>query len=146
MSETGETVLLRPYYFGLLAAQGEAAQGLRLLNEALELLEQTGEEWWEAELWRTKGILLQSQGISSGGKTEQAGHVGECLMRARTLARRQQAKALELRAAIDLGRLWHTQGKKDMARTMLAEVYERFTEGRDTQDLQDAKGLLHVLS
>ncbi|MCE2488144.1 MAG: hypothetical protein J4F42_21730, partial [Desulfurellaceae bacterium] len=63
-----------------------------------------------------------------------------------TLARRQQAKALELRAAIDLGRLWHPQGKKDMARTMLAEVYERFTEGRDTQDLQDAKALLHVLS
>ena len=150
MSEAGGTVLLRPYSLGLLAAgyakQGDSAQGLRLLDEALELLEQTGEEWWGAELWRTKGILLQSQGISSGGKTEQAGHVEECLMRARTLARRQQAKALELRAAIDLGRLWHTQGKKDMARTMLAEVYERFTEGRDTQDLQDAKGLLHVLS
>ena len=150
MSEAGETVLLRPYYLGLLAAgyakQGDTAQGLRLLNEALELIEQTGEEWWAAELWRTKGILLQNQGISSGGKTEQAGHVEECLMQARTLAHRQQAKALELRAAIDLGRLWHTQGKKDRARTTVAEVYKWFTEGRDTRDLKDAQALLHVLS
>ena len=67
-------------------------------------------------------------------------------MRARTLARRQQAKALELRAAIDLGHLWHTRGKKDIARTTLAEVYERFTEGLDTRDLKDARALLHVLS
>ncbi len=150
MSEAGGTVLLRPYYFGLLAAgyaqQGDSAQGLRLLDEALELLKQTGEEWWEAELWRTKGILLQSQGSSSGGKTERGRHVEECLMRARTLARRQQAKALELRAAIDLGRLWHTQGKKETARTTLAEVYERFTEGRDTRDLKDAEALLHLLN
>ena len=150
MSEAGETVLLRPYYLGLLAAgyakQGDTAQGLGLINQALELIEQTGEEWWAAELWRTKGTLLQSQGISSGGKTGQAGHFEECLLRARTLARRQQAKALELRAAIGLGRLWHTQGKKDMARTTLAEVYKWFTEGRDTRDLKDAKALLQVLS
>lgn len=149
MAEAGETILLRPYYLGLLAAgyakQGDPAQGLRLLDEALELLKQTGEAWWEAELYRTKGILLL-QASSSEGKTQQAGHVEECLMRARTLARRQQAKALELRAAIDLGRLWHTQGKKDMARTTLAEVYERFTEGLDTRDLKDARALLHVLS
>ncbi len=149
MSEAGETILLRPYYLGLLAEgyvkQSDSAQGLRLLDEALELLKQTGEEWWEAELYRTKGILLL-QASSSEGKTQQAGHVEECLMRARTLARRQQAKALELRAAIDLGRLWHTQGKKDIARTTLVEVYERFTEGRDTQDLKDAKALLHLLS
>lgn len=148
MSEAGETILLRPYYLGLLAAgyakQGDSVQGLRLLDEALELLKQTGEEWWEAELYRTKGILLL-QASSSEGKTQQAGHVEECLIQARTLARRQQAKALELRAAINLGRLWHTQGKKDMARTTLAEVYERFTEGRDTRDLKDAKALLHLL-
>ena len=149
MAEAGETILLRPYYLGLLAAgyakQGDSAQGLRLLDEALELLKQTGEAWWEAELYRTKGMLLLQAG-SSEGKTQQAGHVEECLMRARTLARRQQAKALELRADIDLGRLWHTQGKKDMARTTLAEVYERFTEGLDTRDLKDARALLHVLS
>jgi hypothetical protein len=85
-------------------------------------------------------------------------------MQARTLARRQQAKALELRAAVDLGRLWHTQGKNEVARTMLAEVYGRFkrrtmmttpsgrdhrspfTEGLDTPDLRDARALLHRLS
>ena len=149
MAEAGETILLRPYYLGLLAAgyakQGDSARELLLLDEALELLGHTGEEWWEAELWRTKGILLL-QASSSEGKTQQAGQVEECLMRARTLARRQQAKALELRAAIDLGRLWHTQGKKDMARTTLAEVYEWFTEGLDTRDLKDARALLHVLS
>ena len=77
---------------------------------------------------------------------QEGGRVEECLMQARTVARRQRAKALELRAALNLGRLWHTQGKNEMARTMLAEVYGRFTEGLDTRDLRDAKALLNLLS
>ena len=167
MSQAGGTVLLRPYYLGLLAEghakEGDSAQGLVLLDEALELVGQTGEEWWEAELYRTKGVTLL-QHISAEGKREQDGHVEKCLMQARTLARRQQATALELRAATDLGRLWHTQGKNEVARTMLAEVYGRFkrrtmmttpsgrdhrspfTEGLDTPDLRDARALLHRLS
>lgn len=70
----------------------------------------------------------------------------ECFLKAIEIARRQQAKSLELRATMSLARLWKSQGKREEARTMLAEIYGWFTEGFDTADLQDAKALLEELS
>jgi predicted ATPase len=67
-------------------------------------------------------------------------------LKALEVARRQQAKSLELRATMSLARLWHQQGKKDEALQMLAEVYGWFTEGFDTADLQEARALLQELS
>jgi predicted ATPase len=69
-----------------------------------------------------------------------------CFQRALDVARRQQAKALELRAAMSLSRLWQRRGKREEARQVLAEVYGWFTEGFDTPDLQEAKALLEELS
>jgi predicted ATPase len=70
----------------------------------------------------------------------------ECYHQAIEIARHQQAKSLELRAAMSLSRLWQRQGKKKQARKMLAEIYGWFTEGFDTKDLQEAKALLEELS
>lgn len=69
-----------------------------------------------------------------------------CFLKAIEIARRQQAKSLELRATMSLARLWQRQGKGKEARKMLAEVYDWFTEGFDTADLQDAKAMLEELS
>ena len=69
----------------------------------------------------------------------------ECFLKAIEIARKQQAKSLELRAVMSLSRLWQQQGKKDEAQQMLAEIYNWFTEGFDTKDLQEAKGLLDSL-
>jgi predicted ATPase len=68
-----------------------------------------------------------------------------CFLQAIEIARRQQAKSLELRAAMSLSRLWQQQGKKEQARHMLAEIYGWFSEGFDTKDLQEAKALLEEL-
>jgi predicted ATPase len=68
-----------------------------------------------------------------------------CFLKAIEIAQRQQAKSLELRATVSLGRLWQQQGKREEARQMLAEIYGWFTEGFDTKDLQDAKALLERL-
>jgi len=68
--------------------------------------------------------------------------VETCFRQALDIARRQQAKSLELRAAMSLGRLWQRQGQTEQARQLLAEVYAWFTEGFDTADLQEAKALL----
>jgi predicted ATPase len=72
--------------------------------------------------------------------------VEECFLKAIDIARQQQAKSLELRAVMSLSRLWQQQGKTEEARQMLAEVYNWFTEGFDTKDLQEAKALLEELS
>jgi predicted ATPase len=74
------------------------------------------------------------------------GEAEACLQQAIEIARRQQAKSLELRAAMSLSRLWQQQGKPAQARQLLADVYGWFTEGFDTADLQDAKALLAELS
>ena len=68
-----------------------------------------------------------------------------CFQRALDVARRQQAKSLELRAAMSLSRLWRQQGKRQEARALLAPLYAWFSEGFDTVDLQEAKALLHEL-
>jgi predicted ATPase len=138
------TEILRPYYLGLLAdAYGKMRQvreGLALLDEALALVNKTGERWPEAELHRLKGQLLLS--LSADNHAESQG----CFHQALAIARRQQAKSLELRAAMSLGRLWQQQDKRAEAQQLLAEIYGWFTEGFDTPDLQDAKALLEELA
>ena len=103
-------------------------------------LPQSETGWWEAELHRLKGALLL-QGTEAQQEEAEA-----CFQQAIDVARRQQAKSLELRAAMSLARLWQQQGKRADARALLAEVYGWFTEGFNTADLQEAKALLTALS
>jgi predicted ATPase len=135
--------LYRPYFLALLAeAYGQAGQpeaGLTVLTEALTLVAATEERWWEAELYRLQGELLLQLPRPDVGQAE------ACFQQARDVARRQQARALELRAALSLGRLWQGQEKWAAARQLLAESYCWFTEGFDTADLQEAKTLLEEL-
>jgi predicted ATPase len=160
----------RPGHLALLAeAYGKAGQieeGLSVLAEALATVDKTGERSYEAELYRLKGELLLAQegsrlqAIGHRGKTEEAEEglrlqaidyrertkeAEKCFWTAIEIARRQQAKSLELRATVSLARLWQQQGKKKQARQMLAEIYGWFTEGFDTADLKDAKALLAEL-
>ena len=138
---TGQT-LTRPLYLILLAEAaghtGEVAEGLGLLAEALAVLEANGQGDLLAEAYRLQGELLLRQVGPDATQAE------ACLHQALVVARRQQAKSLELRAAMSLARLWQQQGKCGEARELLAPVYNWFTEGFDTADLQEAKGLLDI--
>jgi predicted ATPase len=141
--------LLRPHFLALLAEAygkaGQAEEGLAALAEALEVVDKSGERFYEAELYRLKGTLtLQSQ--VSSPKSQVQKEAEECFQRAIEIARRQQAKSLELRAVMSLSRLWQQQGKREEARQLLAELYGWFTEGFDTKDLQEAKALLQELA
>jgi predicted ATPase len=131
--------LYQPHCHTLLAnAYGNVGQteaGLTVLAEVLADVHNTGLCYCEAELYRLKGELLL-QAAERGGEAE------ACLRQALDVARRQQAKSLELRAAMSLSRLWQHQGKRAAARELLAEIYGWFTEGFDTADLQEAKALL----
>ena len=135
--------VLRPYLLALVAevcgSSGQIEAGLGVLEEALVTAENHAERFNEADLHRLKGELLLRQ--YEGARCEAAA----CFQRALDIARRQQAKSLELRAATSLARLWQQQGKHDDARRLLAEVYGWFTEGFDTVDLQEAKALLEAL-
>jgi predicted ATPase len=134
----------RPYFLALLAeAYGQGNRydkGLEVLEEALALVDQHASVMWEAELHRLKGELLLMHSAEHHTEAE------ACLRQALNIARRQQAKSLELRAAMSLGRLWQRQGKTEHARQLLAEVYAWFTEGFDTADLQEAQALLGQLA
>jgi predicted ATPase len=138
------TEVTRPYYLGLLAEaygkMGQVQEGLTVLNETLALIRKTGECWPEAELHRLKGELLLALSMDNQSAAE------GCLHQALTVARRQKAKSLELRAATSLSRLWQHQGKRIEAHQLLSEIYGWFTEGFDTADLQDAKALLAELA
>jgi tetratricopeptide (TPR) repeat protein len=120
-------------------------QGFAALAEAIALVERTGERDYEAELYRLKGelTLKRSEADSNSRIKEQA---ESYFRRAIEVARRQSAKSLELRAATSLARLLADQGRRDEARTMLAEIYNWFTEGFDTADLKEAKALLEELA
>jgi predicted ATPase len=102
-------------------------------------MEQHEERWWEAEVCRLWGVLLLRQPGTSQAEAE------TWLQRALDVTRRQEAKSLELRAAMSLARLWQQQGKRDAAHDLLAPIYGWFTEGFDTADLQEAKALLEEL-
>jgi predicted ATPase len=133
---------------------GRAKEGLSALVEALTVVDKIGMRYREAELYRLKGELsLQSRQVKGKSKTSQdksavrspESEAEACFLKAIEIARKQQAKSLELRAVMSLSRLWLRQGKKDEARQMLAEVYGWFTEGFDTVDLREAKTLLEEL-
>ncbi len=118
---------------------GQAEEGLRLLAEALAVVDK-GDLWYEAELHRITGELLLQQAVPDAPQAE------ACLQHALAVARRQQAKSWELRTALSLSRLWQRQGKRAAARQVLAPIYGWFTEGFDTPDLQAAKVLLEALT
>jgi class 3 adenylate cyclase/predicted ATPase len=134
----------RPQYLALLAETqrqvGQAAAGLAVLTEALTVVEQTGERSYEAEIHRLTGQLLLAHSRTHHMEAE------TCLRRALDVARRQQAKSWELRAATSLAQLWQQQGKRTDAYDLVAPIYGWFTEGFDTADLQDARALLQELA
>jgi len=139
---TGQT-LTQPLCLVLLAeAAGHAGQveeGLHLLAEALAALEDSGRGDLLAEVHRLQGELLLRQATPDAPQAE------ACFQQSLLIARRQQAKSWELRAAMSLVRLWQRQGKRAEARELLAEIYGWFTEGFDTADLQEARALLDTL-
>ncbi len=151
----------QPYWLALLAeAYGKARQveeGLPLLAEALAVVDKTGERFYEAELHRLKGALTL-QKFQVPGSTFRVppnpqtltpstqAEAEACFQKALDIARQQQAKSLELRAATSLAWLWQQQGKRQEAHTLLSDVYNWFTEGFDTKDLQEAKTLLEALT
>ena len=132
-----------PYWLNLLAdtyaKMAHAGEGLAVLAEALACVDNTGERYAEAELHRLHGELLLQQTPPDALQAER------CFRRALAIARRQEAKSWELRAATSLSRLWQQQGKRAEAHELLAPIYGWFTEGFDTADLQDAKTLLEEL-
>jgi predicted ATPase len=137
---TVETEQQRAYYHVLMAeaccAAGRGEEGLHALDEAVDAVNRTEEHFCEAELYRIKGELLAHHHASEAAE--------DCLRRAMHIARTQHAKGLELRAAMSLARLFRS-GHREAARATLAPVYEWFTEGFDTPDVQAAKSLLGEL-
>jgi class 3 adenylate cyclase/predicted ATPase len=117
---------------------GEFEEASFLLDEALKIVERTGERWFEAELNRNKGQLLLRQGHTEAGEG--------LYCKALSIAREQEAKLWELRAAMSLAQLRRDRGRRAEARDLLAPVYGWFTEGFDTPDLKEAKALLDELA
>jgi class 3 adenylate cyclase/DNA-binding winged helix-turn-helix (wHTH) protein/predicted ATPase len=139
----GQT-LARPLCLVLLAEAsghlGQAQDGLSLLDEALATLESSGRGDLLAEVYHLQGTLFLCQEVPDTVRAE------ICWQQALTVARRQQARALELQAARSLSHLWQVQGKRVVAQQLLAEVYDWFTEGFETADLREAKALLEALA
>jgi predicted ATPase len=133
--------LYMPYHVALLAAACEIAgqneEAVTLLDKALQIVDRTGERWFAAELYRHKGQLMLSQGHAEAAET--------LYRKALSIARDQEAKLWELRAAASLARLWRDQGRRGDARDLVAPVYSWFTEGFDTPDLKQARALLDKL-
>jgi class 3 adenylate cyclase/predicted ATPase len=131
-----------PFHLGLLARAckiaGQIEEALTLLDDALQIVERTGERWFEAELNRQKGELLQRQGQSEPA--------AEQYRNALRIAEEQGAKLWELRAALSLARTRSNQDRQAEARDLLAPVYGWFIEGFATQDLKEAKALLEALN
>ena len=139
----------RPCFLSMLAQaysqSGKTEEGLRVLSQTLGLVQKTGERWYEAELYRLKGELSWEKSQKSKGKGQRAKLIEEAeasYQQALYVARRQEAKSLELRAATSLSRLWLGQGKTDQARQLLTEVHNWFNEGFETTDLKAARALL----
>jgi predicted ATPase len=128
----------RPFFLsllaGLLGRQEDIQPGLALLEEARELIEKSEERWCQAEILRCQGELLWRQSNASAAE--------ESFLQALQVARSQDARMLELRAALSLGKLWRRQGKASQVQELIAPLYHWFPEGLDTLDLQDARLLL----
>jgi predicted ATPase len=160
------------FWLGVLAEAygrgGQIAEAHAALREAFAVVDKTGERFYEAELYRLKGALTlqkfqvpglkfqvpspktrnQKRGTrnqSPTPNTQAEAEAEACFLKAIEIARQQQAKSWQLRAATSLARLWQQQGKKNEARRVLSEIYNWFTEGFDTKDLQETKALLAEL-
>jgi len=118
------------------AELGQPDEALRSVDEAKEVIERTGETWFEAHVHRIAGEIALKSPQPDIAKVE------ACFERALAVARQQQAKSWELRAAMSMARVWRDQGKRQQARELLAPIYNWFTEGFDTRDLKEAKALL----
>jgi class 3 adenylate cyclase/predicted ATPase len=138
---TGAEVWM-PHHIALLAGayeiSGQIEEAVTQLDEALQIVERTGERWLEAELYRQKGRLLLRQGHSEAAE--------ELYRKALSIAQEQEAKLWELRAAVSFARLWRDEGCRAEARDLLAPVYGWFAEGFATPDLKEAKALLDELT
>jgi predicted ATPase len=121
------------------AEAGEVDNALTRLNRAFAEVEQTGERWHEAEMYRIRGEILLKRDAADTALAEDA------FQTAIAIARQQQAKSWELRAATSMARLWRDRGKRNQARNLLAPIYGWFTEGFETRDLKEAKALLNEL-
>jgi predicted ATPase len=134
----------RSYFLALLAeaygSMGQPEAGLTVLAEALTLVGEAGERCFEPEIYRLKGELLMQRSVDHHAEAQ------ACFQQAIAVARRQQAKSWELRAAISLSRLWQRQGQCAAAHELLAPLYGWFTEGLDTADLREARALLDALA
>jgi predicted ATPase len=131
-----------PHHVALLAGAyeigGQIEEAVSLLDGALQSVERTGERWFTAELHRRKGELLPRRGQIAAAE--------ELYGRALSIAREQEAKLWELRAAASLARLHRDHGQQAEARGLLAPAYGWFAEGFDTPDLREAKALLDELA
>src|SRR5262249_46645893 len=136
--------LWRTYNLAQLAQACEKAgrvdEGLAAIAEALALVQQHGECWWEAEIVRLRSELLLTQAKSNAAEVQSG------LELAIQVTHKQSARSLELRATISLARLLMSLGQCNEARAKLAEIYNWFTEGFETADLKEAKALLEELN
>jgi class 3 adenylate cyclase/predicted ATPase len=136
--------MMRPMFCALLTEGygqlGQLHEAWRMLSDALGAVEESGQRHYEAEMYRFKGQLHLRE---SPPDVEQA---VTCFQRALDIARQQQAKSWELRAAMSLARLWRDQGRPGEAHDLLAPIHGWFTEGFDTADLKDAQALLDEVS
>jgi len=140
---TGATTWITFWFACFAKANADLGQfydAWRCIGEAMTTVETTNERWFEAEIHRVAGEIALLSPEPDAAKAE------AYFERALAIARKQQAKSFELRAAWSLARLWRDQGKRDAARDLLAPVYGWFTEGFDTLDLKDAKALLDELN
>ena len=143
LRSTGATIFVPLYLSHLTRAYAELGQvddAWRCIGEAITTIETTKERWLEAEVHRTAGEIALKSVEPDAAKAE------TYFERALAVARQQQAKSWELRAAMSLARLWRDQGKVQQGRELLAPVYGWFTEGFDTRDLKEAKALLEELA
>ena len=132
--------MLSTWWLGLRAEAygkiGQVEEALTIVVDALRAVENTGERFYEAELYRLKGAFLLQLSADNQREAE------ACFQHSMTIAQSQGGKAWELRTATSLARLWQQQGKRQQAHDLLAHVYSWFTEGFETPDLQEAKALL----
>lgn len=128
------------YLAQIYSQVGYAREGLQLLDEAQTIVHETRGRMYEAEIHRLRGELLLQL---ASDKLNEAEH---CFHQALDIARHQEAKSWELRAAMSLSRFWQHQNKRDEVRELLASIYGWFTEGFNTADLQNAKALLEELA
>jgi predicted ATPase len=137
------SVLINPFWMGHLASalgrNGQTEEGLVTIAEAFDLVARTDDRMTVAELHRVKGELMFESDAANEAQAE------ACFHEAIDVARAQNAKTCEVRAATSLARLWQQQGKRREARDLLAPVYAWFTEGLDTSDLKQARSLLDEL-